>query len=359
VRLLLAAKTPIIWAGQGAIYADASDRILELASLLPAPVACTNPGKSAVPDSHPLSLGGSTRSRAKMYAEFMKRADLVLAIGSSMTRPPFGPPLPSGKTLIHSTNDPSDINKDIQADCAMVGDATLVLDALIAEVGKQKGGIDTAALAALTDEIAAVKKDWMAEWAAQLNSDEVPINQYRVISEMLRAVDRDNTILTHDSGSPREQTFPFWETTKAGSYMGWGKSTQLGYGLGLTLGAKLACPDKLCINVMGDCSFGMTGMDIETAARNGIGILTVVFNNGVMACERAVLKTSTAKYDALTVSGNYSKLAEALNVDSARIENPADIAGALKTAISVTESGAPYLLEIVAKEGYEFSRYDY
>jgi thiamine pyrophosphate-dependent acetolactate synthase large subunit-like protein len=81
---------------------------------------------------------------------------------------------------------------------------------------------------------------------------------------------------------------PFWETTKAGSYMGWGKSTQLGYGLGITMGAKLAAPNKLCVNVMGDAAIGMTGMDIETAARNRIAILTVVFNNGGYgAVERA------------------------------------------------------------------------
>jgi hypothetical protein len=128
-----------------------------------------------------------------------------------------------------------------------------------------------------------------------------------VIRDLMRTVDRNNVIMTHDSGSPREQMMPFWETTVAGSYMGWGKSTQLGYGLGITLGAKLAEPNKLCVNVMGDSSFGMTGMDIETAARNRIGILTVVFNNGVMGAERDVLKISDQKYGAMAVGGNYTE----------------------------------------------------
>jgi thiamine pyrophosphate-dependent acetolactate synthase large subunit-like protein len=139
--------------------------------------------------------------------------------------------------------------------------------------------------------------------------------------------------------------------------MGWGKSTQLGYGLGITMGAKLAAPKKLCINVMGDAAIGMTGMDIETAARNRIGILTVVFNNGVMAAERDVLKLSAKKYGALTVSGNYTKVAQGLNVDATRVEKPADIVPALKDAVAVTETGAPFLLEFVVKEGYDFSRY--
>ena len=173
----------------------------------------------------------------------------------------------------------------------------------------------------------------------------------------MKTVDRNNVIMTHDSGSPREQMMPFWETTKAGSYMGWGKSTQLGYGLGINMGAKLAEPTKLCVNVMGDAAIGMTGMDIETAARNKIAILTIVFNNGVMGAERDVLKISDEKYGSMTVGGNYTKVAEGLNVAARRVEKPGDIVGAIKEAVSATESGSPYLLEFVVKEGRDFSRY--
>src|SRR5580700_6074993 len=280
-----------------------------------------------------------------------------MAIGSSLTVTNFGPSVPAGKTIIHSTNDAGDINKDYRADHAVVGDAALVIEALIAEIAKQKGPGGGNALNSLKEEVAASKKVWLEEWSKFLNSDETPLNQYRVIRDMMRTLDRDNVIITHDSGSPREQMIPFWETTKAGSYMGWGKSTQLGYGLGITMGAKLAEPKKICINVMVDASFGMTGMDIETAARNKIAILTVVFNNGVMGAERDVLKLSTEKYGALTVSGNYAKVAEGLNVASMRVEKPAAIVPAIKDAVAVTDSGSPFLLEFVVKEGYDFSRY--
>jgi acetolactate synthase-1/2/3 large subunit len=357
VRMLLKAKNPLLLAGQGVLYAQASDRLTALAELIPAPVVTTNPGKSAIPESHPLALGASTRSRPKMFTQFMANADLVLAVGSSLTRTPFGPGVPAGKVIIHSTNDAADVNKEYRVDHAVIGDATLVLDALIAEVGRQKGAADGNALAALKEEIAAAKKAWLAEWDKHLSSEEMPINQYRVIRDLMRNVDRDHVIITHDSGSPREQLIPFWETTAPGSYMGWGKSTQLGYGLGITMGAKLAAPDKLCINIMGDAAIGMTGMDIETAARNRIAILTVVFNNGVMAAERDVLELSTKKYGALTVGGNYAKVAEGLNVAATRVEKPAHIAPAIKEAVRVTESGVPFLLEIVVKEGYDFSRY--
>ena len=272
------------------------------------------------------SRSAPRRARApKMFTEFMAKADLVLAVGSSLTKTPFGPGVPAGKTIIHSTNDAGDINKEYRADHAVVGDAALVLDALIAEVGKQKGAGGGNALASLKEEVATVKKAWLGGMGKHLDSDETPINQYRVIRDLMRTVDRDNVIITHDSGSPREQLLPFWETTAPGSYMGWGKSTQLGYGLGITMGAKLAAPDKLCVNVMGDAAIGMTGMDIETAARNRIAILTVVFNNGVMGAERDVLGISTKKYGAMTVGGNYTKVAEGLNVAATRVEKPADI----------------------------------
>ena len=356
-EMLLAAKQPLLWAGQGVHYAEASEQLAALAELLPAPVVATNPGKSAIAESHPLALGAATRSRSKMFADFMARADLILAIGSSLTITNFGPAVPPGKTIIHSSNDPSDINKEYRADHALVGDAALVIDALIAELSRRKSGNSDNALAALKADIAAGKKAWLDEWSKHLSSDEIPINQYRVIRDLMRTLDRDNVIITHDSGSPREQLLPFWETTVPGSYMGWGKSTQLGYGLGITMGAKLAAPKKLCVNVMGDAAIGMTGMDIETAARNRIAILTVVFNNGVMAAERDVLKLSTKKYGALTVSGNYAKVAEGLNVASMRVDKPAAIVPGIKDAVAVTEAGAPFLLEFVVKEGYDFSRY--
>jgi acetolactate synthase I/II/III large subunit len=357
-RMLLAAKNPLLLAGQGVLYAMASAQLAALAELVPAPVATTNPGKSAIAENHPLALGASTRSRPRMFTDFMSRADLVLAIGSSLTRTAFGPGVPRGKIIIHSTNDAEDINKEYSVDHAIIGDAALVLEALIAEVGRQKGAGGGNALASLKEEIAAAKKAWLAEWSKHLDSDEVPINQYRVIRDLMRTVDRDNLIITHDSGSPREQLLPFFESTAPGSYMGWGKSTQLGYGLGIIMGAKLAAPSKLCVNVMGDAAIGMTGMDIETAARNRIAILTIVFNNGVMAAERDVLKLSTAKYGAMTVGGNYTKVAQGLNVAAARVEKPAEIVPAIKNAVRVTESGAPFLLEMIVKEGYDFSRYE-
>ena len=154
------------------------------------------------PENHPLSLGASTRSRGKPYTDFMAKADLVFAVGSSLTKTPFGPGVPPGKTIVHSTNDAGDINKEYRADHAVVGDAALVLDALIAEVSRQKGPGGGNAFTSLKEEVATAKKAWLDEWAKFLNSDETPLNQYRVIRDLMKTVDRNNVIMTHDSGQP-------------------------------------------------------------------------------------------------------------------------------------------------------------
>ena len=287
VELLLAAEHPVIWAGQGVLRARASRVLVRFAELLDAPVLTTNPGKSAFPETHPLSLGAAAGSAPAPLKEFLEASDLVFAVGSSLTRTPFGPDVPAGKRIIQSTNHEPDIDKDYAVEHALVGDAGLTLDALIhlLEASSER----PASSSSRAEAAAHAKQKWLSEWKGELQSDEVPINPYRVVWDLMRAVDRDNVIMTHDSGSPREQLLPFWECTVPGSYIGWGKSTQLGYGLALTMGAKLASPDKLCINIMGDAAIGMVGTDLETAVRSNIGTLTIVFNNGVMAIERVPL----------------------------------------------------------------------
>ncbi len=134
--------------------------------------------------------------------------------------------------------------------------------------------------------------------------------------------------------------------------MGWGKSTQLGYGLGITMGAKLAEPKKLCVNVMGDAAIGMTGMDIETAARNRIGILTVVFNNGVMArrARRAEDLRREVRLDDGQRQLHQGRRGPERGGD-ARREAGRYRVGRSRRRCGVTGTGAPFLLEFVVKEG--------
>ena len=358
-HMLVDAKNLVILAGAGVLYAAATARLVRLAELLQAPVMTTNPGKSGFPENHPLALGAALgRSMPGPAHHFLGRADCIFAIGSSLTLTNFGPRVPAGKTIIHATNEATDIDKDYRVDHALLGDAALTLDMLIAEISDRLKGADDRAANGVARDVRKLKDAWLDSWRGQLTSDEVPINPYRMIWDLMAAVDRDNTIITHDSGSPREQLLPFWECTVPRGYMGWGKSTQLGHGLGLIMGAKLAEPDKLCINIMGDAAIGMVGMDLETASRNGIPILTIVFNNGIMAAERDSMTVADDKFGALAQGGNYAEVARALGIAGIRVETPDAFGPALKSAIAATDSGTPALIECITKEGYDFSRFD-
>ena len=357
VQVLLKSKKPVIHAGQGTMYAEAWDELEELAELLQAPVLTTLPGKSAFPENHPLALGASAVSTTKAAAHFVDKADAVFGIGCSFTRTSYGPKIPAGKVVVHSTNDPADVNKDLPADYAVIGDSKLVLQALIEEVKRQTNGVGNRNDGQTANEVQAVRRSWLDEWMPQLTSDEIPINPYRIIWDTMNTVDRTNTIVTHDAGSPRDQIVPFWETVSPRSYMGWGKSTQLGYGLGIIMGAKLAEPERLCINFMGDAAIGMVGMDLETASRSGLGILTIVLNNGAMAIERSSMPFATEKYGSVYVGGNYGEVSRALGGWAERIERPDDYVPALTRAIEVTQSGRPAMIECITKEGFDFSKY--
>jgi acetolactate synthase-1/2/3 large subunit len=356
-RVLLRARAPVIHAGQGCLYAEAWDELQEFAELLQAPVMTTMPGKSGFPEDHPLAIGASSTATTKMIGHFLRKADVVFGVGCSLTRTSYGRTINPGPMIIHSTNDPADVNKDYEAEYALIGDARLVLQALIREVKEQTAGAGKRNERDVAPEVQAVKKEWLAEWMPQLTSNETPINPYRVIWDLMHTVDRANTIITHDAGSPRDQMVPFWETVAPRTYQGWGKSTQLGYGLGITMGAKLAEPDKLCINVMGDAAIGMVGMDLETAARSRIPIMTVVLNNGAMAIERRSMPFATEKYGSIFLGGNYRDVAKALGAWSERVDKPAELIPAFKRAIAVTKQGQPALVEVMTKEGYDFSRY--
>ena len=357
-EVLLEAERPVIYAGQGCLYAEAWDELQEIAELLQAPVTTTMPGKSAFPEDHPLALGASAVSHTKGTWHFLEKADLVFAIGTSLTRTTYGKTIPPGKTLIHSTADASDVNKDYQSDYSLLGDAKLTLQGLIDEIKARTDGAGHRNTRDVSPEVAKIRQEWLDDWMPQMTSDEVPINQYRIIHDLQANVDAANTIITHDAGSPRDQLTPMWQCTAPRTYLGWGKSTQLGFGLGAIMGAKLAEPDKLCINIMGDAAIGMVGMDIETAVRNEIGILTIVFNNQIMAIERSHQPYSAESHDSLAHGGDYSMVAKGLGAWSEKVEKPDDFVPALKRAVTVTETGMPAVLDCVVKEGYDFSKYE-
>ena len=352
-RVLRAARRPVIHAGQGVLFAEASSDLLELAELLEAPVMTTMEAKGAFPEDHPLALGTGGPAVPGPLLHFLRDADVVLGIGCSFTRHGMAASIPAGKTLIHATSDERDLNKSYAAEHPLLGDARLVLRQFI-EAIKSQGG-RPAGREGTRAELERVRSAWLREWAPTLGSDEVPINPYRVMAEFMRVVDPREAIVTHDSGSPRDQLLPFYRAVSPRGYLGWGKSHALGTGLGLIIGAKLAAPDKFCVNFMGDAAFGMTGLDFETAVRCGIPTLTVVLNNSSMAIEIPHLVVSHDKYRTRDIGGNYADLARAMGGWSERVERPEDIAGAFARARKATESGQAALLEFITSQETRFS----
>ena len=346
VRLLLAAKKPVIWSGMGVLMSGASPELTELAEIAQIPVYCTMPGKSGFDQRHPLALGSGSSATSLQARTWLQESDVLLGVGTSLTRTGYGQPIPDGKVMIHNTETVADLNKDFNVDVGLVGDTKLTLDMMVNEVKAQLAGEDRKGSSELADQIAEINDKWMAEWSEALNSNETPITPYRVIGEMINVLDKENSIVTHDAGAPRDIIMPFYPGTVPHSYVGWGKTTHLGYGIPLMTGVKMACPDKFCMNIMGDGAFGMSGLDIETSVRAGAPITTIVLNNGGMATYPGGYPTARESFGTTYMTGDYAKIAEGLGAVGITVTKPEEIASALEQAKQLNADGKTVLIDV-------------
>lgn len=354
--LLVNAELPVLNLGGGVLSAEAWDEAKELAELLSMPVATTLVAKGVFPEDHPLAMGMGCYPRSK-YASgaslhMNRKADVVLAVGNSYRLPngTDGRPIPEGVSLIHVNADVEDLNKIYQADVPILADAKLalraILDAVKERIGPGKGGLKEEVVA----EIKQAKDKHMGEWEAVFNDTSTPTNGYRVVQELAKIVDPDKTIALHDAGGSRGYLSPFWTATKPRSYLGMGGMAAMGWSLGGAIGAKLGRPDHLVVHILGDASFGMVGMDLETAVRMRLPTLTVLVNNegtggGLMGMGNPTGPPPTMAQ----LTGNWSKVAEGLGAYSERVEDPLEVGPALKRAIAATENGQAALVEVMIK----------
>ena len=346
VRLLLAAKKPVIWSGMGVLMSGASPELTQLAEIAQIPVYCTMPGKSGFDQRHPLALGSGSSATSLQARTWLQESDVLLGVGTSLTRTGYGQPIPDGKVMIHNTETVADLNKDFNVDVGLVGDTKLTLEMMVEEVKVQLGGQNRKGSSELADQIAEINDKWMAEWSDALTSDETPITPYRVIGEMINVLDQENSIVTHDAGAPRDIIMPFYTGTVPHSYVGWGKTTHLGYGIPLMTGVKMACPDKFCMNIMGDGAFGMSGLDIETSVRSGAAITTIVLNNGGMATYPGGYPTARESFGTTYMTGDYAKIAEGLGAVGITVTKPEEIAPALEQAKQLNADGKAVLIDV-------------
>ena len=346
VSLLLNANKPVIWSGMGVMMSQATKELRELAELTDIPVYCTMPGKSSFDERHPLALGAGSSATTLPARRWLQESDVLFAVGSSMTRTGYGQPIPGGKVIVHNVESIEDINKDFSVDVGLPGDAKLTLQAMIEEVKAQTGESGRKGKSNVAAEIADLKSQWLSQWSPLLNSEDVPINTYRVIGELERNLDKVNSVVTHDAGAPRDTIMPFYTGTVPHSYIGWGKTTHLGYGIPLMIGAKLAAPDRFCLNFMGDGAFGMSGLDIETSVRAGAPITTIVLNNGGMATYPGGYPTASELFGTTHMTGDYAKIAEGLGAVGITVTEPGAVGAALKKAQELNAEGKSVLLDI-------------
>lgn len=342
---VLDAEDPVLFAGQGVNYAEAWEPLKEFAELLELPVATSLNAKGAFPEDHELSLGAASKSEPRQLAHFMDETDCLFGVGCSFSTTAYGLTVPEDNTIVHSTLDTGDIDKEADVDVALPGDAKLVLEALI-DAAEERVETPRGRREDVAAEIAEVREAWLDDWAPKLHSDEAPINPYRVVTELDDLLPKDETIITHDAGNPRDFLSAFYNATEPMSYVGWGKTTHLGYGLGLAMGAKIAKPEKLCVNVWGDGAVGMTALDIETATREDLPILSVYLKNHEMA-----------SYDT-PFGGDFAAVAEALDADGIHVEDPDELRPTLEQAIAQVQNGTTTLVQVITEKETELSRPD-
>ena len=360
VKYLMKAKKPLIWAGGGVLMSGASKELKKLVEFTGIPVFTTMQGKSAFDERHPLSLGAGCGTTTLAAHNWLKNSDVVLVLGSSLTRTPYGQVLSSEKTLLHNTIDPEDLNKDVSAMVGLVGDTKLTLLALMEEFKTEGFKKDNGEVTQIKKEINVLKKKWMQDWNPILNSGEIPLNYYRIINEIYKNIDPENSIVTHDAGAPRDCMVPFYNATLPNSYIGWGKTTHLGFGIPLMIGAKMAHPDKFCLNLMGDGAFGMSGLDLETSVRAELPITTVLLNNGAMSTYEGtslIGPVSKKDYGVSSMKGNYAKIAKGMGAVGIRVEKPNELEMALKNAQQLNKDGKTVLIDVISNVESRRSRF--
>ena len=351
VKYLMKAKKPLIWAGGGVLMSGASKELKKLVEFTGIPVFTTMQGKSAFDERHPLSLGAGCGTTTLAAHNWLKNSDVVLVLGSSLTRTPYGQVLSSEKTLLHNTIDHEDLNKDVSAMVGLVGDTKLTLLALMEEFKTEGFKKDNGEVTQIKEEINVLKKKWMQDWNPILHSGEIPLNYYRIINEIYKNIDPENSIVTHDAGAPRDCMVPFYNATLPNSYIGWGKTTHLGFGIPLMVGAKIAHPDKFCLNLMGDGAFGMSGLDLETSVRAELPITTVLLNNGAMSTYEGtslIGPVSKKEYGVSSLRGDYAKIAKGLGAEGIRVEKPNELEMALKNAQQLNKDGKTVLIDVIS-----------
>lgn len=350
VRMLAQAQRPYVYVGAGVLWSEASDELTALAELLTLPVATTLNGKSAFPENHPLALGIGGFARARYgtthATAVANAADVIMTIGCGFKQHATLAPAPEDAKHIQIDVDPAELHKEGLADVAILGDAKLVLHQLIDAAKLTLPASRLAPVQSRIDDLAKLRDRWAEVSAPYVNSDEAPINPFRVTREFAELVDPDTTILLHDAGSVRGTTCMHYIATKPRSFLGFGVQSAMGWSLGAAIGAKTAAPEKLVATIIGEEAFAETALDVETSVRTGVPVLVIVLNNRAFVDRDGGVSVKLAKtrFDG---GVDICALARALGAKAQRIDQPGALRDGLLRAIGEVAAGTTSVVEVM------------
>lgn len=348
VKTLLAAKDPLLYVGEGVFYADATDELLRFVELAQVPVLTTLKGKSAFPENHHLSVG----VRGELAESFLYNCDLLFAIGSSISPHRFSHAIPdaSHKTIVQCTVNELDVNRSYKVDHAVVGDAKFTLQALIDELSRQTGG-RVKSNQKLISEIRAGKEQLLAKYRSLMESNDKPLNPYRVYSDLMKTIDLNNSFITHDSGNTRDQISTIYEAVIPRGFLGWGNVSTLGFSLAGAMAAKLAYPERQCVNITGDAGVAYMIGNLEALVRYNIGVTTIHINNECFSGYGPGFWGEGHDPYTCNVSPHsvvdYSEAVKNMGYYAEHVSEPSEIIPALKRAFCENARNRPAYLEFI------------
>ncbi len=356
VQELIDAERPVIYAGGGVILADAARELADLADHLGLPVAHSLMGKGVLPDDHPLVLGMTGFWGTQFVNDTCRNADLVLGLGTRFTEADCSsweneytfsfPPT----RLIHIDIDPSEIGRNYPAQIGAVADlgqALKVLNRVAREMLPEPRRNEP-----LRQRIAEYRREFAAGNVEAIRSDSFPMMPERILAETREVLPRD-AIITTDVGWNKNgvgQQFPVYEP---GSILTPGGYATMGFGAPAALGAKLACPDRVVVSLVGDGGFGQNPALLATAVEEDIPVVWVVMNNcafgtiaGLQKAHYGTTLGTVFVKDGKPYSPDFAAIARAYGAEGIRIESAAEFKDALARAIS---SRKPVVIDVLMR----------
>ncbi len=351
IDMLLKANHPLVYAGEGVIYADAVAELKTFVELANTPVILTLKAKGAFPEDHPLFVG----VRGDQVTEYLQKSDLILAIGSSLSPGRFSHAIPGAarKTIINCSVTELDVNKVFPTAHALIGDARFSLQALAGELSSQSSGQGRDA-GSIVAEIKASRDTALAQYREAMASSETPINPYRVYCELMNVLDPHKSFVTHESGNTRDQLTTVYDTLIPRGFLGWGNVSSLGYSLAALVAAKKAYPDRHAVGVTGEAGLGYMMGNLEVPVREKLGVTVVhVSNGGFSGYGPGFWGAGHDPYTHAVLGSDQIDMAKAIRefgLYTERVTEPDDIAGALKRALAANDNHQPAYLEIVCSQ---------